>query len=57
MKKVKYRVAIIDFKDSEGLPITVEMSVESQYQNKFEQFLLDNQDDAFIHASGGNIEF
>lgn len=56
-RKITYRVAIVDFKDEEGLPITVEMSVEPQYQKKFEKFLMDNQDDAFIHAEGGNVEF
>lgn len=57
MKKIKYRVSIVDFRDDEGLPITVEMAVEPQHQKRFEEFLKENMDDAFIHASGGNIEF
>lgn len=56
-RKITYRVSIVDLKDDEGLPITVEMSVQPQYQKKFEQFLKDNQDDAFIHAEGGNVEY
>ena len=57
MKQIKYRVSIIDFRDDEGLPITVEMAVEPQHQQRFEKFLKENMDNAFIHASGGNIEF
>lgn len=56
-RKITYRVSMVDFKDEEGLPITVEMSVEPQYQKKFEKFLEDSQDNIFIHAEGGNVEF
>lgn len=56
-RKVVYNVAMLDFKDDEGIPVTIEMYVEPKYQKAFEKFLEDKQDDIFYHADGGNVEF
>lgn len=53
----QYRVAFIDVKDSEGVPVTVTILVDKANVKEFEKFLLDKQDDIFYAAEGGNVEY
>lgn len=34
-----YRVSFLDFKDREGLPITVTIAIPKEYRKDFQQFL------------------
>jgi len=51
----KYRVAFLDVKDDEGVPVTVTIFVDKQNVKAFEKFLVDEQDNLFYAAEGGNV--
>ncbi len=56
-REIEYRVAILDVKDEEELPVTVTISIDTKYQKPFEEWLNDAQDNLFSHAEGGNVEY
>lgn len=56
-RQVEYRVMVNAVMDSEGLPVTITMLVDKEYQKSFEKWLEDQQDNEFGHAEGGNIEY
>ena len=56
-RQVEYRVSINDVYDNDGLPITVSINVEKEYQKQFEAWLEDEEGNTFAHAEGGNVEY
>lgn len=56
-RKIEYRAQCVGTEDEEGLPITVSILVEKQYQKTFEKWLENQEGNAFGHAEGGNIEY
>lgn len=56
-KQIQYRVALNEVEDSEGLPITVTILVDKENSTNFEKWLEKEQDNLFMHAEGGNIEY
>ena len=55
--KTEYRVSFIDFKDKNGNPIPVNISVDYDITDEFEKFLKDQQDTVFFSAEGGDINY
>jgi hypothetical protein len=56
-RQIDYSVAFIGTQDAEGIPYTVRILVDKEYQRDFEKFLEDEQDNIFIHAEGGDVEY
>lgn len=56
-REVEYRVSFLGVKNSEDVPFTVTILVEKENSKAFEKFLEEEQDNIFIHAEGGNIEY
>jgi hypothetical protein len=56
-RQIDYRVALMDVQDEEGLPISVDILVDKEYQKQFEKWLEDEQDNIFSHAEGGRVEY
>ncbi len=56
-REMVYHVSVADIKDRDGLPVTVTMSVAKEHQAAFEKWLEKEQDNQFIHAEGGNVEY
>lgn len=56
-RQVGYRVSINDVHDNDGLPITVSINVEKEYQKQFETWLNEEEGNIFAHAEGGNVEY
>lgn len=56
-RQVRYDVSFIDAVDEDGLPFTVTVMVDKEYQKEFEKFLEKEQDNIFYHAGGGNVEY
>jgi hypothetical protein len=56
-RQIEYRVAVSSVSDDEGIPATITMLVDKEYQKEFEKWLRDMQDNEFSHAEGGNIEY
>lgn len=56
-KEITYRVCLIGVIDKEDLPINVSITIDSENQKEFEEYLEKEQDNLFIHAEGGNIEY
>ena len=56
-KQIQYHVALNEVEDSEGLPITVTILVDKENSANFEKWLEKEQDNLFMHAEGGNIEY
>lgn len=56
-RQIEYRVAVSSVSDDEGIPATITMLVDKEYQKEFEKWLQDMQDNEFSHAEGGNIEY
>ena len=48
---------MIDCKDNENLPISVDIYIDKSNVKEFEKYLEDEQDNIFAHAQGGNIEY
>ena len=53
----KYTVSLIDCKDNENLPISVNIYIDKANVKEFEKYIEDEQDNIFAHAQGGNIEY
>lgn len=56
-RQISYRVSLNGCYDKEDLPVSVTILVDASDQKSFEDFLEKEQDDLFIHADGGNIEY
>lgn len=56
-REIEYRVQIDGVQDSEGLPVTVSILVEKEYQKSFEKWLESEEGNTFGHAEGGNVEY
>ena len=56
-REVEYRVSFLSVKNSEDVPFTVTILVEKENSKAFEKFLEEEQDNIFVHAEGGNIEY
>lgn len=56
-RQVEYRVALSDVRDAEDLPISITMLVDKADQKNFEKWLEDQQDNLFMYADGGNVEY
>ena len=56
-RQIDYRVALMDVQDEEGLPISVDILVDKEYQKQFEKWLEDEQDNIFSHAEGRRVEY
>ena len=54
---VEYRVALLCCDDKEGIPMDVTIIVDPSDVKEFEKFLTDEQDNLFMHADGGNVEY
>lgn len=52
-----YRVMLNNVLDSEGLPITVTISVDKDNQESFERWLEEQEGNEIGHAEGGNVEY
>ena len=55
--QTQYRVALLDVKDSEDLPINVTISVDKSNVKEFEDWLNNEEGNIFAHAEGGNVEY
>lgn len=56
-RQIRFNVAFNDFVDSEGLPIGVDVIVDEQYANKFDEFLAKEEGNIFAHAGGMKTEY
>lgn len=56
-RQINYRVALIDVHDEEGLPISVDIMVDKEYQKQFENWLENEEGNIFSHAEGGRVEY
>ena len=56
-KEYHYNVAFSDFRDEEGLPMTVECVVDARYSREFEKFLKFAQDNYIYNAMGLDNDF
>lgn len=56
-RSVEYRVMLNDCKNSEGLPISVSILVDSGDVEVFEDYLRREEGNSYGHASGGSVEY
>ena len=56
-RQIEYWVMVNAVEDNDGLPVTVTILVDKEYQKSFEKWLENQQDNEFGHAEGGNIEY
>ena len=56
-RTVEYRVMLNDCKNSEGLPISVSILVDSDDVEVFEDYLRREEGNSYGHASGGSVEY
>lgn len=56
-RQVEYRVALSGCLDREPMPISVSILVDKEDQRWFESYLEEEQDNIFMHAEGGNVEY
>lgn len=56
-RQVEYRVSLIGCLDRESMPISVTILVDKEDQRWFESYLEEEQDNIFMHAEGGNVEY
>lgn len=56
-REAEYTVCFVDGPKDDGLPISVKILVPRSYVRAFENFLDNEQDNIFIHAEGGSIEY
>lgn len=56
-RQVEYYVTPLDVQDSEGIPVTVKIVVDKEYQKQFEAWLNKEEGNIFSHAEGGNVEY
>jgi hypothetical protein len=53
----EYRVSLVGCNDEYDLPLGVTILVNKSNRREFEKWLEDQQDNAFIHAEGGSVEY
>ena len=56
-RQIDYRVSLMDVQDEEGLPISVDILVDKEYQKQFENWLENEEGNIFSHAEGGRVEY
>lgn len=56
-RQIEYRVALVDVFDEDDLPVNVGILVDKENQKEFEKWLEKEQDNIFIHAEGGKVEY
>ena len=56
-RSVEYRVMLSDCKDSEGVPISVSILVDSDDVEVFEDYLRREEGNSYGHAFGGSVEY
>lgn len=56
-REIQYRVQLIDAVDEDGIGINCTISIDAKDQKEFEKYLNDEQDNMFVHAEGGNVEY
>lgn len=56
-RQIRYDISFIGPVDSEGLPFTVIVMVDKEYQKEFEKWLEQEEDNTVAHVSGGNVEY
>lgn len=56
-KREEYVVSFLECKDEDGMPITVSIIVDKTDIKAFEKFLKQEEDNIFLHAEGGSIEY
>ena len=56
-RQIHYRVSFNDVNDSEDLPLNASIIIEAKDKLAFEKFLIDEQDNIFMHADGGDVEY
>ena len=58
-KQTEYRVCFVGCvnEKTDNLPINVSIFVDNDDVESFEKYLNDEQDNIFVHASGGNVEY
>lgn len=56
-KQMHYRVSINAVNDSKGLPVDASIIIDAKDKLAFEKFLIDEQDNIFIHVNGGDVEY
>ena len=55
-KEMEYVVSFVGAKHKD-MPFSVRIMVPKEVQSDFEKFLEDEQDNIFIHAEGGDVEY
>ena len=57
-RELEYRVSLSNFKDKDGMPITITCLIPAQYRKEFETYLEDELDNSVFHAEDryGNFE-
>ena len=53
----EFTVALNDFVDAQGMPISVTISVDAKYAPAFEQFAEEQEGDMFAHFEGDEIVY
>ena len=54
----EYQVTLVGCNDNfTDLPLQVTILVNKSNRKEFEKWLVDQQDNAFIHAQGGSVEY
>ena len=53
----EYRVSLIGVNDENDLPLTVTILVNKYNRRDFENWLEEQQDNVFAHATGGSVEY
>ncbi len=53
----EFTVALNDFVDAQGMPISVTITIDSKYAAKFEQFAEEQEGEMFAHFEGNEIVY
>lgn len=56
-KQIEYRVSFVDCMNTDGIPVDASVIIDAADKATFEKYLTDEQDNTFIHAEGGDIEY
>lgn len=55
--QVQFRVAFNDFKDADGLPVSVSILVDREDAEDFKKFLEKEEGNLFAHAEGRGVQY
>lgn len=56
-RQIRYDVSLLGVCDNEGIPVDIEIYIDKEYKKPFEKWLLEQQDNIFGHADGGDVEY